>query len=162
VTTIADRGLEQLRNFVNGEQVDAASGRTSEVADPSTGEAYAQAPVSGPADADAALRAAATAFEGWRDSTPAERSLALLRMADAVQARARDIVAAECRNTGKPVGITMAEEIPPLVDELRFFAGAARILQGTAALQALRVRQGPVGVRLRGLHPHQARDELPG
>jgi betaine-aldehyde dehydrogenase len=140
-----------LHNFVNGEYVVAASGQTSEVIDPSTGEPYAQAPVSGQADVEAALRAAAGAFEGWRDSTPAERSLALLRMADAVAARAREIVAAECRNTGKPVGITMAEEIPPLVDELRFFAGAARILQGTSAGEYLAghtsvLRREPVGV----------------
>jgi betaine-aldehyde dehydrogenase len=140
-----------LHNFVNGEYVAAASGQTSEVIDPSTGEPYAQAPVSGQADVEAALRAAAGAFEGWRDSTPAERSLALLRMADAVAARAGEIVAAECRNTGKPVGITMAEEIPPLVDELRFFAGAARILQGTSAGEYLVghtsvLRREPVGV----------------
>jgi betaine-aldehyde dehydrogenase len=140
-----------LRNFVNGEYVAAASGQTSEVVDPSTGESYAQAPVSGPADVEAALRAAAGAFEGWRDSTPADRSLALLRMADATAARAGEIVAAECRNTGKPVGITMAEEIPPLVDELRFFAGAARILQGTSAGEYLAghtsvLRRDPVGV----------------
>jgi len=140
-----------LRNFVNGEYVAAASGQVSEVVDPSTGEPYAQAPVSSPADVEAALRAAAGAFEVWRDTTPAERSLALLRMADAVEARAEEIVAAECRNTGKPVGITMAEEIPPLVDELRFFAGAARILQGTSAGEYLAghtsvLRREPVGV----------------
>jgi betaine-aldehyde dehydrogenase len=140
-----------LHNFVNGEYVAAASGQTSEVVDPSTGEPYARAPVSGPADVDAALRAAAGAFEGWRDTTPAERSLALLRMADATAARADEIVAAECRNTGKPVGITMAEEIPPLVDELRFFAGAARILQGTSAGEYMAghtsvLRREPVGV----------------
>jgi betaine-aldehyde dehydrogenase len=140
-----------LRNFVNGEYVAAASGQVSEVVDPSMGEPYAQAPVSGPADVEAALRAAAGAFEVWRDTTPAERSLALLRMADAVEARADEIVAAECRNTGKPVGITMAEEIPPLVDELRFFAGAARILQGTSAGEYLAghtsvLRREPVGV----------------
>jgi betaine-aldehyde dehydrogenase len=140
-----------LHNFVNGEYVAAASGQVSEVVDPSTGEPYAQAPVSGPADVEAALRAAAGAFEGWRDTTPAERSLALLRMADAVEGRAEEIVAAECRNTGKPVGITMAEEIPPLVDELRFFAGAARILQGTSAGEYLAghtsvLRREPVGV----------------
>jgi len=144
-------GSVVLRNFVNGEYVAAASGQTSEVVDPSTGEPYAQAPVSGPADVEAALRAAAGAFDGWRDSTPGERSLALLRMADAVQARADEIVAAECRNTGKPVGITMAEEIPPLVDELRFFAGAARVLQGTSAGEYLAghtsvLRREPVGV----------------
>jgi betaine-aldehyde dehydrogenase len=140
-----------LSNFVNGQHVSSAVGQTSEVVDPSTGDAYARAPVSGPADADAALRAAAAAFEGWRDTTPAERSLALLRIADAVESRAGEIVAAECRNTGKPVGITMAEEIPPLVDELRFFAGAARILQGTAAGEYLAghtsaIRREPVGV----------------
>src|SRR6516225_10732681 len=144
-------GSVVLRNFVNGEYVAAASGQTSEVVDPSTGEPYALAPVSGPADVEAALRAAAGAFEGWRDSTPGERSLALLRMADAVQARADEIVAAECRNTGKPARITMAEEIPPLVDELRFFAGAARILQGTSAGEYLAghtsvLRREPVGV----------------
>jgi len=140
-----------LRNFVNGEYAAAASGQVSQVVDPSTGEPYARAPVSGPADVEAALRAAAGAFEVWRDTTPAERSLALLRMADAVEARAEEIVAAECRNTGKPVAITMAEEIPPLVDELRFFAGAARILQGTSAGEYLAghtsvLRREPVGV----------------
>ena len=140
-----------LHNFVNGEYVGAASGQVSADVDPSTGEPYAQAPVSGPADVDAALRAAAGAFEVWRDTTPAERSLALLRMADAVEARADEIVAAECRNTGKPVGITLAEEVPPLVDELRFFAGAARILQGTSAGEYLAghtsvLRREPVGV----------------
>ena len=126
-----------LNNFVNGEYVAATASETTAVVDPSTGEEYARAPVSGPADVEAALHAAAGAFEAWRDTTPAERSLALLRMADATAARAEEIVAAECRNTGKPVGLTMAEEIPPLVDELRFFAGAARILHGTSAGETL-------------------------
>jgi betaine-aldehyde dehydrogenase len=140
-----------LNNFVHGEYAAAAASETTAIVDPSTGEEYARAPVSGPADVEAALRAAAGAFESWRETTPAERSLALLRMADAVQARAGEIVAAECRNTGKPVGLTMAEEIPPLVDELRFFAGAARILQGTSAGEYLAghtsvLRREPVGV----------------
>ena len=100
--------------------------------DPSTGEAYLQAPVSGPADVDDALRAAAAAFETWRDTTPAERSLALLRFADAIEARAEDLVEAESRNTGKPVAMTRSDEVPPLADELRFFAGAARMLEGKA------------------------------
>ena len=73
-----------LQNFINGKFVDASNGRTSDVIDPSTGEVYAQAPVSGRQDVDAAMQAAANAFEGWRDSTPSERSLALLRFADAV------------------------------------------------------------------------------
>src|SRR6266568_5100537 len=139
-----------LSNFINGEYA-AAAGQTSAVVDPSTGEEYARAPVSGPDDVEAALGAAAGAFEGWRDTPPAERSLALLRMADATAARAGEIVAAECRNTGKPVGITMDEEIPPLVDELRFFAGAARIAHGTSAGEYLAghtsvLRREPVGV----------------
>ncbi|HUK69950.1 MAG TPA: gamma-aminobutyraldehyde dehydrogenase [Streptosporangiaceae bacterium] len=140
-----------LRNFVNGEYVDAKSGRTSDVIDPSTGEVYAQAPVSGPEDVDAALRAAASAFGLWRDAVPAERSLALLKFADAVEARADEIVAAECKNTGKPVALTMSEEIPPVVDQLRFFAGAARLLEGRAAGEYMRdhtsmIRREPVGV----------------
>jgi betaine-aldehyde dehydrogenase len=100
---------------------------------------------------DAALRAAAAAAGGWRDTTPAQRSLALLRFADAIESRAEQIVAAECRNTGKPVALTMAEEVPPLVDEIRFFAGAARILQASAAGEYLAghtslIRREPVGV----------------
>jgi betaine-aldehyde dehydrogenase len=143
--------LPDLTNFVNGEHVGSASGQSSDVVDPSTGEAYARAPVSGPADVDAALRAAAAAQPGWRDATPAERSLALLRLADAIESRGEEIVAAECRNTGKPVALTMAEELPPLVDEIRFFAGAARVLRGSAAGEYLAghtsaIRREPVGV----------------
>jgi len=143
--------LQELRNFVHGGFVGAADGEFSDVVDPTTGEVYARAPVSGDRDVDAALRAAAAAFETWRDTTPAERSLALLKIADAVEARADEITAAECRNTGKPVAMTRAEEIPPLVDELRFFAGAARVLEGASAGEYLRgytsmIRREPVGV----------------
>jgi betaine-aldehyde dehydrogenase len=140
-----------LRNFVNGQFTDAASGTVSDVIDPGTGEAYAQAPVSGAQDVDAALQAAATAFETWRDSTPAERSLALLKFADAIEARAEDLVEAESRNTGKPVAMTRTDEVPPLADELRFFAGAARVLEGRSAGEYLAehtsmIRREPVGV----------------
>jgi betaine-aldehyde dehydrogenase len=143
--------LQELRNFVNGAFTGTQQGAVSDIVDPSTGEAYAQAPVSGGADVDAALRAAAAAFGTWRDTTPAERSLALLRMAGAIEARAGEITAAECRNTGKPAAMTLAEEIPPLVDELRFFAGAARVLEGKAAGEYMRgytsmIRREPVGV----------------
>ena len=143
--------VADLKNFVNGEYVPAAAGRTSDIVDPSTGEAYALAPVSGPQDVDAALRSAEAAREAWRDATPAQRSLALLKIADAVEERAADLVEAECRNTGKPVALTLAEELPPCVDELRFFAGAARILQGSAAGEYMAghtsmIRREPVGV----------------
>jgi betaine-aldehyde dehydrogenase len=140
-----------LRNFVNGQFTGAVSGAVSEVVDPSTGEAYASAPVSGPQDVDTALQAAATAFRTWRDSTPAERSLALLKFADAIEARAEDLIEAESRNTGKPVALTRTDEVPPLADELRFFAGAARVLEGRSAGEYLAdhtsmIRREPVGV----------------
>jgi betaine-aldehyde dehydrogenase len=143
--------MTSLRNFVNGKHVDTREGRTSDVLDPSTGEVYAQAPVSGPEDVDEALRAAADAFPGWRDSTPAERSLALLRLADAIDARADELAEVECKNTGKPVALTKSEELPPCADQIRFFAGAARLLEGRSAGEYMRdhtsmVRREPIGV----------------
>src|SRR5215207_2412717 len=119
--------------------------------DPSTGEVFGTAPLSGPEDVDAAMRAAAEAFEGWRDSTPSERQRALLRIADAIEARGEELVAAESRNTGKPVQLTMDEELPPSLDQIRFFAGAARMLEGRSAGEYLAdhtsyVRREPVGV----------------
>ena len=96
-----------LSNFVDGEPADAADGRTSELVDPSTGQVFAQAPVSSAADVDAAVQAAARAFETWRDSTPSDRQKALIRIADAIESRADELVDAEVRNTGKPRGLTL-------------------------------------------------------
>src|SRR5690242_3856292 len=96
--------------------------KKSEVIDPSTGEAYATAPVSGAEEVDGAFRAAADAFEGWRDATPGERSLALLRIADEIENNAQQLVEAESKNTGKPIALTLSEEIPPMCDQIRFFA----------------------------------------
>ena len=140
-----------LQNFVDGRAADAIDGRTSELVDPSTGEVFAIAPVSGPPDVDAAFAAADRAFETWSATTPSERQLALLRLADAVEARADELVRAESRNTGKPIGLTASEEIPPLVDQLRFFAGAARVLEGRSAGEYMAghtsfIRREPVGV----------------
>ncbi|MDQ1665172.1 MAG: betaine-aldehyde dehydrogenase [Actinomycetota bacterium] len=140
-----------LHNFVNGQQVVAADGRTSEVVNPATGQAYAQAPVSSAAEVDAAMKAAATAFETWRDTTPSERQRALLRIADAFEERADELVAAEVENTGKPISLTTSEEIPPMVDQIRFFAGAARVLEGRSAGEYLAghtsfIRREPIGV----------------
>jgi betaine-aldehyde dehydrogenase len=140
-----------LQNFVNGKFTDASDGRTSDVIDPSTGEVYAHAPVSSRQDVDAAMQAAANAFEGWRDATPSERSLAMIRIADAIEARADELVEAETRNTGKPVALTRSEEIPPSVDQIRFFAGAARVLEGRSAGEYLKdhtsmIRREPIGV----------------
>ena len=89
---------------------------------PATGEQYGEAPLSGPADVDAAMEAAAAAFEEWRDTTPSERSLAVFRIADAIEARAEELIALEVENTGKPIELTRSEEIPPMVDQIRFFA----------------------------------------
>ncbi|MEU3144325.1 MULTISPECIES: gamma-aminobutyraldehyde dehydrogenase [unclassified Streptomyces] len=143
--------LRRLRNCIGGEFRDAADGRTTEVVNPVTGEAYATAPLSGQADVDAAMAAAAEAFSGWRDTTPAERQKALLKVADAVEERAEELIAAEVENTGKPVGLTRTEEIPPMVDQIRFFAGAARMLEGRSAGEYMEgltsiVRREPVGV----------------
>jgi len=143
--------MERLSNFVDGKRIEPESGRWSEVVDPSTGEAYAEAPVSGAQDVDLAFKAAKDAFGPWRDKTPSERSLALLRIADAVEAHADMLVGAECRNTGKPVALTMQEEIPPTVDQIRFFASAARLLEGRSAGEYMSgftsyVRREPVGV----------------
>src|SRR5450432_3589831 len=139
------------RNFVYGSYVDTVEGRTSDLIDPSTGEVFASAPVSGPEDIDRAMEAASRAFEGWRDATPSVRQRALLRIADAMEARADEIVAAESENTGKPISLTASEELPPMVDQIRFFAGAARVLEGRAAGEYLAghtsfVRREPVGV----------------
>ncbi len=141
----------ELRNYVDGSSVDAKDGRRSDVVDPSTGAVYATAPLSGPEDVDAACRAAAGAFERWRDTTPAERQRMLLALADAIESRAEDFVATECTNTGKPVGLTRTEELPPCVDQVRFFAGAARVLEGRSAGEYLAghtswVRREPIGV----------------
>jgi len=143
--------LRTLRNYIDGEFRDAADGRTTEVINPVTGEAYARAPLSGQADVDDAMAAAAAAFPGWRDSTPAERQKALLKIADAVETRADELIAAESENTGKPLGLTASEEIPPMVDQIRFFAGAARMLEGRSAGEYMEgmtsfVRREPIGV----------------
>jgi betaine-aldehyde dehydrogenase len=143
--------MKAFSNFVNGARVDAIDGQTSEVVDPATGQAYGTAPLSAAADVDAAMRAAAAAFEGWRDATPAERSLALFRIADAVEARGEELIALEVENTGKPIALTRSEEIPPAVDQLRFFATAARHLEGRSAGEYLAghtsfVRREPIGV----------------
>jgi betaine-aldehyde dehydrogenase len=140
-----------LRNFVGGEWVEPESGRTSELVNPATGEVFAEAPVSGPEDVDRAVRAAAEAFESWSRSTPSDRQRALLRIADAIEARGAEVAAAECENTGKPLSMIEPEEIEPAMDQVRFFAGAARLLAGQSAGEYLAghtsyVRREPIGV----------------
>ncbi|MFW6720082.1 gamma-aminobutyraldehyde dehydrogenase [Streptomyces sp. MAR4 CNY-716] len=141
----------RLRNYINGEFRDAADGRTMDVVDPATEEVYATAPLSGAADVDAAMQAAAAAFPGWRDATPGVRQLALLKIADALEARADELLETECKDTGKPLELTREEELPMMLDQIRFFAGAARMLEGKSAGEYMDgltsfVRREPIGV----------------
>ncbi len=151
VSTEPEDRVNTLQNFINGTYVDAKTDVTTDVIDPTTGETYAKAPVSGSDDLDDAFGAASAAFDGWRDSTPSQRSLALLRIADAIEKRADELIATEVRNTGKPIHMMTSEEIPPLVDQIRFFAGAARHLEGKSAGEYMEgmtsyVRREPIGV----------------
>jgi betaine-aldehyde dehydrogenase len=140
-----------VQKFIAGKKVDAADGRRADLIDPSTGEVFGSAPVSGAEDVDRAYAAAADAFESWGQTTPSERQRALLKFADAMEARADEIVAAESENTGKPIELTATEEMPPALDQIRFFAGAARLLEGRSAGEYMTgftsyVRREPVGV----------------
>jgi betaine-aldehyde dehydrogenase len=144
-------GHQTFQNVINGKLVDAASGETYDVLDPTTGEVYGRAPMSGAEDVDRAYAAAEQAFEEWGDTTPSERQQALLKIADALEKRADEFVKTESRDTGKPLGLTTSEELPPSVDQIRFFAGAARVLEGRAAGEYMKdhtsfVRREPIGV----------------
>ncbi|MFI7062371.1 gamma-aminobutyraldehyde dehydrogenase [Kribbella sp. NPDC050124] len=139
-----------FHNIVDGKVQAAASGAMMDIVNPSTGEVYASAPNSDDHDVDQACRAAAGAFEKWRWSTPSERQRALLKLADVIEDSAEELIAVESENTGKPVGLTRSEEIPPMVDQIRFFAGAARVLEGKSAGEYMRgftssVRREPIG-----------------
>src|SRR5690349_225131 len=140
-----------FRNVVNGELVDSVSGETYDVIDPTTGEVYAQAPKSGAEDVDRAYAAAADAFETWGRTTPQDRASALLKIADAIETRTEELNSVECRDTGKPLGLTRDEEMPYASDHFRFFAGAARVLEGRSAGEYMAdhtswIRREPVGV----------------
>jgi betaine-aldehyde dehydrogenase len=140
-----------LRNFIDGEYVDAETDATTDIINPATAQVVAKAPVSSEADVDKAYAAADAAFAEWGQSTPSERQQALLKFADAIERRADEFVHLEAENTGKPHALTASEEVPPMVDQLRFFAGAARVLEGRAAGEYLKghtswVRREPIGV----------------
>ena len=143
--------MKKLQNFINGKSVDSASGEVTTLINPATAQPFATAPKSNAADIDKAMKAASSAFVDWRDSTPSERQKALLKIADAIESRADEFVAIESENCGKPVGLTASEEVPPMVDQIRFFAGAARNLEGKSAGEYMKgmtsfIRREPVGV----------------
>jgi betaine-aldehyde dehydrogenase len=146
-----ETGLKRVENFIGGERVEPVEGEFYDLVDPTTSETFAEAAASGSEDVNRAVAAAEEAFGAWRDATPSERQLALLRLADAIEDRAEEIVRAESENTGKPIAMTMEEEIPAMVDQIRFFAGAARILEGKSAGEYMSgytsfIRREPVGV----------------
>jgi betaine-aldehyde dehydrogenase len=143
--------VQTLQNFIDGEWTAPAEGRTEAVVNPATGETIAQAPLSTAEDVDRAVAAAKAAFPGWSDTTPGERQLALLKLADALEERADELTQLEVANAGKPIEAFKADEVPALVDNLRFFAGAARTMEGKSAGEYLEgytswIRREPVGV----------------
>ncbi|MET0866287.1 MAG: gamma-aminobutyraldehyde dehydrogenase [Nakamurella sp.] len=153
-TTSGESGTSEkiaLENIINGTSAPAADGRSMDIIDPTSGAVYATSPLSGAADVDRAYAAATEAYKTWRFATPGERQLALLKFADHIEANADELVAVEVKDTGKPTGLTLSEEIGPMVDQVRFFAGAARVLEGRSAGEYMRghtssIRREPVGV----------------
>jgi betaine-aldehyde dehydrogenase len=140
---------EVFSNIINGEER-PASGDMLDIIDPSTGEVYATSPNAREEDIDAACRAAAEAFEKYRWTTPSERQKYLLQLADVIESNAEELARVECQNTGKPFASVMADEIVPMVDQIRFFAGAARVLEGKSAGEYMKgftsyVRREPRG-----------------
>src|SRR3954453_20003995 len=140
-----------FRNIINGESVDSVSGETYDVVDPTTGAVYARAPMSGAEDVDRAYAAADDAFDAWGETTPKERARALLKIADAIETRVDEINAVECKDTGKPLALTMSKGSPYASDHFRFFAGASRVLEGRSAGEYMDdhtsfVRREPIGV----------------
>ena len=143
--------MKTLQNFVNGKKVSATSDKVQVLINPATGEVFAKAPVSNAADVDKAMKAAAGAFEIWKESTPGERQKAINKIADAIEARSEELIGIESENTGKPIAVTRAEEIGPMLDQIRFFAGAARNLEGKSAAEYFKghtsfIRREPIGV----------------
>ena len=143
--------VRELKNFVNGQHVPSKSGETSDLINPANGEVFAKAAISNDADIDAAYKAADRAFEEWSQTTPSERQLALFRIADALEARADEMADVESENTGKPRSTLVEYEVMVSVDQIRFFAGAARNLEGRATAEYAKdhtssIRREPIGV----------------
>ncbi|HYX78274.1 MAG TPA: gamma-aminobutyraldehyde dehydrogenase [Solirubrobacterales bacterium] len=148
---MATATLTRLRNFIDGDFVDPAEGQTEQVMNPATGEAIAEAPLSTAEDVDRAVAAARRAFDGWAATTPGERALALLKLADAIEQHSDEIADLESANAGKPRKAFVEDEIPFMIDNLRFFAGAGRCLEGRASGEYTEgytsiIRREPVGV----------------
>ncbi len=140
-----------LQNFIDGGFVEPAEGRMEPVLNPATGEVIAEAPLSSAEDVGRAVAAARKAFPEWAAQTPGERALALLKLADTIEEHAEEIAELESDNAGKPIQAFREDEIPFMVDNLRFFAGAARTLEGRSAGEYVSgytsiIRREPIGV----------------
>jgi betaine-aldehyde dehydrogenase len=140
-----------LENFIDGAFRPALDGATEPVLNPATGEEIAQAPLSGAADVDLAVAAARRAFDGWSQTTPAQRAEALLAIAGAIEEHGEELAREEAVNAGKPLAAVLSDEIGVMSDNLRFFAGAARCMEGRAAGEYMAghtsiIRREPVGV----------------
>lgn len=153
MATATDRKTKvlELKNLIGGEFSDPSGGEMEDVLNPATGEVIARAPLSSKEDVDKAVAAARKAFETWGRTTPAERQVLMLKMADAFEERADEITDLETMDAGKPRQAMFDEEIGPMVDQLRFFAGAARTMEGKAAGEYMEdhtsyIRREPVGV----------------
>lgn len=143
--------VQTLQNFINGEFVTPAGTELLDVVNPTNGEVVAKSPISVSADIDAAMNAAKEAFTTWKHVTPGQRQLLLLKLADAVEANSDELVEAQHRNTGQVRSLIASEEVAAGADQLRFFAGAARLLEGKSAGEYFEghtsyVRREPIGV----------------
>jgi betaine-aldehyde dehydrogenase len=141
----------EFANVVAGQAVAARAGGRRAIENPATGAIYAHSADSGGADVDLACAAAAAAFPGWSTTTPAERGAAMLRAADVIDAHADELARTEVTDTGKPYTATIEDELPPIVDQVRFFAGACRVLNGLASGEYMEgvtsgIRREPIGV----------------
>jgi betaine-aldehyde dehydrogenase len=148
---MATATASKLQNFINGESVDPVEGQTEDVINPATGETIAEAPLSTAEDVDRAVAAARKAFETWSRATPADRATALIKLADAIDEHADELADLESADAGKPRKAFLEDEIPACSDQLRFFAGAGRLLEGKSAGEYVSnrtsfVRREPTGV----------------
>ena len=140
-----------VKNYINGKSQESLSGQFTDLVNPTTGEVFGKAALSDEKDIDLAYNAAAKAFESWKNTTPSERSMALWKIADVLEQNIEEIVLLESENTGKPIAVTMAEEVGPMLDQIRYFATAARNLEGKSAGEYMKghtsmIRREPIGV----------------
>ncbi len=140
-----------VKNYINGKLQDSVSGQFTDLINPTSGEVFAMAALSNEKDIDMAYQAAAKAFESWKNTTPSERSMALWKIAEVLEKNIEEIVKLESENTGKPISVTMAEEVGPMLDQIRYFATAARNLEGKSAGEYMKghtsmIRREPIGV----------------